>query len=57
MGDAFRKEAGNVLVVEIEPGPAAGSGETEAGRGVGLRECEGRRGCAKALRERGRLTC
>ncbi len=32
MRDAFAEEAGDVLVVEIEPGPAAGGGEAEAGR-------------------------
>ena len=31
VGDAVGEEAGDVLVVEIEPGPAAGCGEAEAG--------------------------
>ena len=31
VGDAAAEEAGDVLVVEIEPGPAAGGGEAEAG--------------------------
>ena len=37
VGDAFGEEAGDVLVVEIEPGPAASRREAEA-----LRESDGR---------------
>ena len=36
VGDAFGEEAGDVLVVEIEPGPAPGCGEAKA-----LRERDG----------------
>ena len=36
MGNAFLEEAGDVLVVEIEPGPASGGGEADA-----LREWDG----------------
>jgi hypothetical protein len=32
VGDAAGEEAGDVLVVEIEPGPAAVCGQAEAGR-------------------------
>ena len=31
VGDAAAEEAGDVLVIEIEPGPASGGGETHAG--------------------------
>ena len=31
VGDAFGEEAGDVLVVEVEPGPACAGGEAEAG--------------------------
>ena len=32
MGDSLGEEAGDVFVVKIEPGPASGCGEAEAGR-------------------------
>ena len=47
VGDAALQEAGDVLVVKVEPGPAGTGGEAEAGGhgdGVG---CGGRRGCAR----------
>ena len=57
VGDAVGEEAGDVLVVEIEPGPASGGGEAEAGGQGDWRDCGGRRGCARARRWRGRRLC
>ncbi len=54
VGDAVAEEAGDVLVVEIEPGPAGVGGEAEAGgHGDGV-DCGWPRGCARARRWRGR---